>query len=163
MVEFSGWQLFQGRDNGPQCEGLDRRMKVVRRREKTISEVPPVASVTCSPTLKHAEGLAHMRRGGGCWWWWGSSFSLFYTHTHTDACARRIRSLKIPSRARKIYGRSDWLHRPPSTILRHCHLQRLMSPSALSNMAVSGIGGVGGLRLGEGEKRDGGREGGRLA
>lgn len=97
MVEFSSWQLFQGRDNGPQCEGLDRRMKVVRRREKNISEVPPVASVTCSPILKHAEGLAHMRGGVGV----GGAvvlvvlvvvgqffFSFFHTRTHARTQTR---------------------------------------------------------------------------
>lgn len=73
-------------------------------------------------------------------------FSFFHTRTHAR---RRVRTAHAVTEdtfsARKIYGRSDWLHRPPSTILRHCHLQRLMSPSALSNMAVSGIGvGVGG-------------------
>lgn len=90
MVEFSGWQLFQGRDNGPQCEGLDRRMKVVRRREKTISEVPPVASVTCSPILKHAEGLAHMRGGGGAGagaGGGGAVLFLFFTHTRAQTRA----------------------------------------------------------------------------
>lgn len=144
--------MFQGRDNGPQCEGLDRRMKVVGRRAEPFQWFPQSAPSHAANPETRRGFLAHMRRGVGGGGGDGAVLFFFYTRALTHM---HIRSLKIPSRRARFMG--VVIH-PPSTILRQCHLQRLMSPSALSNMAVSGIEGW----LGGKGKRgmDGGREGG---